>query len=137
MRGTEEGERKVLAEEIDAVAKDIERAAGVHGAGDLFEENGLGILAVVVRDDFPLSRLCFTDEREQDGGIEGQGAVEVSGVSFGVTVLGEVVLDGLFELDFAIVDHQEGLRKAFLGSGHFTAWAAPAFEKGVKSRHSH
>jgi hypothetical protein len=38
VRGTEEGERKVLAEEIDAVAKDVERAAGAHGAGDFFEE---------------------------------------------------------------------------------------------------
>ena len=66
---------------------------------------GLGILAVVVGDDFPLGQLRFADEGEQDGGIESKSAVEVFGIGFGVAVMGEVVLDGFFELDFAIIDH--------------------------------
>jgi hypothetical protein len=103
--GAEEGEGEVLAEEIDAVAEDVKRAAGVHGAGDFFEEHGLGVLAVVVGDDFPLGGLRFADEGKEDGGIEGKGAVEVFGVGFGVAVVGEMVLDGFFELDFAVVNH--------------------------------
>ena len=91
---------------------------------------------MVVGDDFPLGRLRFADEGEEDGGIEGQAAVEVFGVGFGVAVVGEVVLDGFFELDFAVVDHYESLGMAFLGSGDITAKAALEFEKGVTSRHS-
>jgi hypothetical protein len=104
--GTEEGESEVLAEEIEAVAENIEGAAGVHGAGDFFEEDGLGVLAVVVGDDFPFSGLGFADEGEEAGGVEGEGAVEVLGIGLGVAaVMGEGLLDGFFELDFAVVDH--------------------------------
>ena len=116
MRGAEEGEGEILTEEIDAVAEDVEGTARVHGASDFFEEDGLGILAVVVGDDFPFGRLRFADEREEDGGIEGEGAVEVLGVGLCVAVVGEVVLDGFFELDFAVVD-MRGPRVAFLSSG--------------------
>ena len=60
--GTEESESEILAEEIDSVTEDIERAAGIHGAAGFFEEDGIGGFAVIVRDDLPLGGLCFTDE---------------------------------------------------------------------------
>ena len=48
----------------------------------------------------------MADEGEEDGGIEGEIAVEVLGIGFGIAaVVGEVMLDGFFELDFAVVDH--------------------------------
>ena len=60
---------------------------------------------MVFRDDLPFCGLRFADEGEEDGGIEGKGAVEVFGIGFGVAVVSEVVFDGFFELDFAVVDH--------------------------------
>lgn len=103
--GTEEGESEVLAEEVDAVAEDIEGAAGVHGAGDFFEEDGFDVLAVVFGDDFPFGGLGFADEGEEDGGIDGESAVEVFGIGLGVAAVVEELLDGFFDFDFAVIDH--------------------------------
>src|ERR1035437_906642 len=60
----------------------------------------------VVGDNLPFGGLGLADEGEEDGGIEGEIAVEVLGIGFGIAaVVGEVMLDGFFELDFAVVDH--------------------------------
>jgi hypothetical protein len=49
--------------------------------------------------------LRFADKGQEDGGIEGKSAVEAFGIGLGVAVVDEMIFDGFFELDFAVIDH--------------------------------
>ena len=87
--GSEVCETESLAEEVEAVAEDVEGSLGIERLGEFIEEGGGSARAVVIGDDFPLAGLGVPDEVEDEVGVEGADGVEVFGVSFLVAASGE------------------------------------------------
>jgi len=95
--GREVCEAEGLAEEIKAVAEDVQGSLGVQGFGEFVEEGGSGARSVVVLDDLPLVGLGMLDEVQDEVGMEGADWVEVFGAGFFVAAGGE---EGFFQGGF-------------------------------------
>jgi hypothetical protein len=102
-----EHHRLLEAEQLDAVAEHIERAALVQLVAQPREERLAGMRTVVLLKLFPGLGLRVLDPRKHVGGEERSGAVVVGGGAFGVepAVGGDVSADLLLEADLFVQAH--------------------------------
>ena len=75
----EVGEVELLAVALEAVAQDVERAAGGEGAEQVVEDGGLGLCTEQALELGPRLGLGVAQEGKQLGAVEGQLAVERAG----------------------------------------------------------